>query len=106
MAPGVLAAISAVAALAQAGGAAASAFGAGKEARAKRRQDERYHEDDLKGQAEDRKLAMMRMGIEADQVQAQKPMSALGFISGLQDFSEKRARSGNYLDTVRGLARR
>lgn len=106
MLPAALAAISAIAGLAQAGGAAMSAYGAGQEARKGRRMQQAFHDDEMFERKEDRKLARHRMALDADQLNMQRPASALSFLSGLQDFSEKRARSGSYLDTVRTLAGR
>lgn len=106
MTPGVLAAIGAIAGLAQAGGAGMSAYGANKDAKRNNRMQARFHEDDMEQREEDRKLSRARLGVEMDQVNQQRPTNALSFLSGLQDFSEKRAKSGSYLETVRNLARR
>jgi hypothetical protein len=106
MEPATLATISAIAGLAQAGGAGLAAFGAGREARKNRRMQQSFHDDEMRERGEDRKLSRARLGLEADQMNQQRPMSALQFLSGLQDFSEKRSRSGSYLDTVKSLAGR
>lgn len=106
MLPAALAAVAAIAGLAEAGGKAMSAYGAGKEAKRARRQQEAWHDEDILQREEDRKLTRQRMALDADQLNMQRPASALSFLSGLQDFSEKRARSGSYLDTVRTLAGR
>lgn len=106
MLPAALAAISAIGALAQAGGSVMDAMTGSEEARKKRRQDALWHDEDLAQRGLENKMAQQRLGIEADQAQQQRPMNALSFISGLEDLKAKRAKSGGALETLRGLAGR
>ncbi len=104
-APAVLAAISAIAALAQAGGSAMGAASANDEARKRRKREDLWHEDDLKQRAFENKMAQQRIGLEADQAAQQRPMNAINMISGLEDLKAKRQKSGGYLETIRTLGR-
>lgn len=103
---GTMATIAAISALAQAGGAAMSAYGASKEGKANRRLQEQFHKDEMENTAAGRALQARQIDLEERKYREARPGNALQMISGLQDLSEKRARSGGYLDTVRALARR
>ena len=106
MLPAALATISAIAALAEAGGATMGAMTGAEEARKKRRQESLWHDEDLAQRGLENKMAQQRLGIEADQAQQQKPMNTLSFISGLEDLQAKRQKRGNGLEMLRSLAGR
>ncbi len=106
MAAPIIAAITAIAALAQAGGEAMSAMSGAEEMRKKRRQEGAWHEDDLQQRAFENKLADRRFALDAETASQQKPMNTLSFINGLEDLKTKRQKSGSYLETIRGLAGR
>jgi hypothetical protein len=104
-APAVLAAIAAIAGLAQAGGQVMGAMSGADEARKKRRQEGLWHAEDIEQRGFENKLAKQRLALDADQIAQQRPMSALNMISGLEDLKAKRQKSGSYLETNRALGR-
>lgn len=103
---GAMATIAAISGLASAGGAGLSAFGASKEGRANRRLQKKFHDDEMMNTAAGRALQERQMDFEERQYRDSRPASALQMISGLQDLSEKRSKSGSYLETIRNLSRR
>jgi hypothetical protein len=104
-APAVLAAIAAIAGLAQAGGQVMGAMSANDEARKRRRQESAWHDEDIVQRGFENKIAQQRLGLEADQAAQQRPMNAINMISGLEDLKTKRQKSGSYLETIRALGR-
>lgn len=103
---GTMAVIAGISALASAGGAAMSAYGGAKEGRENRKLQKRFHKDQMDNSAAGIALQSRELDMQERQYKDAKPGQALQMISGLSDLQEKRSKSGNYLESIRALARR